>query len=250
MDNQYALRVWGRSYNPSNWFCNPYYMINRIYYICGGSACYRNSKQLKKGFAYIFPANASFAVSQDPDDPVDHVFFDFFSYQSLNKEEYIEKDLTQMPSLQHVFLAAMDDFRNEAVCQLTGQAYFSLITALLHNDLCTPNQYCEITRMAIQYVHESDIQSLTVNGVAKQISVNVDHLIRCFRRDTNMTPHRYIAMYKADMSTSKISRGESIKSVAESIGFSSVSAFSTFYKNERHISPSEIGVINQNWPES
>lgn len=248
MENQYDLRVFGRSYNPSNWFYNPYYMINRIYYICGGTAYYRNSIQLKKGFAYIFPANADFAVSQEPDDPVDHVFFDFFSYQSLNRQEYIEKDLNQMPSLQHIFLAAMEDFRNEAFCQATGHAYFSLITALLHSDLSAPSQYCAFTRMAIQCIHKSDIQSLTVNSVAAHICVNVNHLIRCFRKDTLMTPHKYIAMYKADMATSMISRGESITSVAETIGFSSVSAFSTFYKNERHISPSEIDVVSLNQP--
>lgn len=243
MENKYELRAWGRSYNPSNWFCNPYYLINRIYYICGGSAYYRNSKKLQKGYVYIFPASSSFAVSQAPDDPVDHIYFDFFSYQKIKAEECTEIDLAALPSLRNILLAAEYDFQIGTTSRKIGQAYFSLITTLLQEFLPAQDRYRPLTRSAIQFIHESDVRYLTVNSVAEHVCVNVNHLIRCFRKDTNITPHRYIAMYKADMATSMISRGISITVVAEATGFSSLSAFSTFYKGECHISPSEVGIL-------
>lgn len=242
MENKYELKSWGRSYNPSNWFFNPYYMVNRIYYICGGSVCYRNSKLLKKGYVYIFPASSEFVVSQDPKAPVDHVFFDFFSHQKINGDDCIEVDISPMYSLQHIFLAAMADFKDEESQQTTGPAYFSLITTLLKPYLKAPEHYCPVTAKAIKYIHEFDVKYLNVNSLSEHVCVNINHMIRCFRKDTGMTPHRYIAMYKADIATSMISRGTSITAVAEATGFSSVSAFSTFYKHERHISPSEIEI--------
>jgi AraC-type DNA-binding domain-containing proteins len=244
MENKYELRIWGRSYNPANWFHNPYYLINRIYYICGGSAYYRNTKELKTGFAYIFPASVLFEVSQNRDNPVDHIYFDFFSYHKIIGEECIEIDLTAMPSLCHIFSAAMEDFNDAVACKITGRAYFSLITALLSGQLLSSEKYSVITQQALKWIHESDIRDLTVMSVAAHVCVNVDYLIRCFRNDMCMTPHRYIAMYKADLATSMISHGNSIKEVAETIGFSSVSAFSTFYKNERQIPPSQINSVD------
>jgi AraC-like DNA-binding protein len=244
MDNKYELKSWGRSYNPTDWFHNPYYLTNRIYYICGGSACYRDSKKLKKGFVYIFPASPLFEVSQNNDDPVDHIYFDFFSYHKITGEDCIEIDMTAMPSLRHIFLATMEDFQDKAICRITGRAYFSLITARLQGRLLTSDDYSMITQLAVKCIHESDIKNLTVRRVAEHVCVNIDYLIRRFRRDMNMTPHRYIAMYKADVATSMISHGSSIKEVAETIGFNSVSAFSTFYKNERQMPPSQINTIN------
>lgn len=239
MEGRYELRFWGRSYNPSNWFFSPYYMVNRIYYICGGSARFRESKTLKKGYAYIFPASPEFAVSQDPKDPVDHVFFDFFSHRKIDADDCTEVDISSMYSLRHIFLAAMEDFRSEPKSHATGQAYFTLISSLLHPYLRS-SDYGPVTAQVIKYIHELDVKDLTVNRLAEHVCVNVNHMIRCFRKDTGMTPHKYIAVYKADLATSMISHGASITEAALETGFGSVSAFSAFYKKERHIPPSMI----------
>ena len=75
----YSLLSYGRVYNPVNWYYNPLYVVNRIYYIVNGTAFYKNNIQLKPGHLYVFKALPDFKVHQDMSDPVDHVFFDFIT---------------------------------------------------------------------------------------------------------------------------------------------------------------------------
>ena len=83
MKKEYSLAYYGRIYNPPNWFYNPASVINRIYYIVSGTAYYMDNIPLKPGYLYIFNASPEFRVSQSEDDPVDHVYFDFFTYREL-----------------------------------------------------------------------------------------------------------------------------------------------------------------------
>lgn len=89
MKKEYSLAYYGRIYNPPNWFYNPAYVINRIYYIVSGTAYYMDNIPLKPGYLYIFNASPEFRVSQSEDDPVDHVYFDFFTYRELISSDYM-----------------------------------------------------------------------------------------------------------------------------------------------------------------
>ena len=53
MKKEYSLAYYGRIYNPPNWFYNPAYVINRIYYIVSGTAYYMDNIPLKPGYLYI-----------------------------------------------------------------------------------------------------------------------------------------------------------------------------------------------------
>ena len=86
----YSLLSYGRVYNPFNWYYNPLYVVNRIYYIIGGKAFYKYNTPLKPGHIYIFKSLPEFRVHQDKHDPVDHVFFDFITYNGFINKEYIE----------------------------------------------------------------------------------------------------------------------------------------------------------------
>ena len=83
MFRNYSLLSYGRVYNPYNWYYNPSYVVNRIYYIISGTAFYKNNIPLKPGYMYVFRASPDFKVHQEADDPVDHVFFDFSTYKGL-----------------------------------------------------------------------------------------------------------------------------------------------------------------------
>ena len=80
MEREYSIIACGRSYNPPDWYYNPKNLVNRIYYICGGTAYYRGDVRLKPGHLYIFRGSPYFQVGQDENDPVDHVFFDFIYF--------------------------------------------------------------------------------------------------------------------------------------------------------------------------
>ena len=242
MENCYKITAGGRSYNPLHWLSAPMYLINRIYYICGGTAYYDHSDAipLKPGFLYVFRASPEFHVSQAESDPVDHVYFDFFTYQKLLDVDYLEIDVSLFPQLKRILTAAMEDFNAPPFPFSLVEAYFQIVIYHLQGFLKINNHYAPLTTAALSYIHQTDISSLSVAAIANYLSVNVNYFIRCFQKDLKITPHRYIAMLKADMARAYIGKGMRISEVSDMLGFSSVSAFSTFFKNLTHTNPSQF----------
>src|SRR5574344_111812 len=243
VSSPFTMQICGRIYNPSSWAKFPFYLTNRIYYILGGKAFYKKRKQLKQGYIYIFPADPKFTLVQDAKNPVDHVFFDFLSYEKMIIDDFIEIDASTIPGIKELFLSAGKTFTSRDEAYKFGPHYFELIIMLLREHMPVRQYHSPVTQSAIQCIHESKIEELSVKAIAEKISINEDHLIRCFRKDTGYTPHRYISLYKVDVATSMIRRGSTMKQIADVHGFSSISAFSTFYKNERRVTPSSVKIL-------
>ena len=241
-ENDFTLQRCGHVYNPALWNTCKLFLTNRIYYIIGGTGFYQKKVPFKKGYVYIFPADPNFTVTEDTSDPIDHIFFDFLSYQKLLIKDFIEIDVTTVPGLQDVFKSTEQTLTSKEAGDSLGQAYFELVTSLLKDYMPLRTYHSPVTQAAIRCIQESELENISVRTLAKKINVNEDHLIRCFRKDTGFTPHRYISLYKVDVATSMINRGSTMKEIADVLGFSSMSAFSTFYKNERHVPPSSLKV--------
>jgi AraC-like DNA-binding protein len=240
MDTPFSMQICGRIYNPESWARYQFYLTNRIHYVISGTVYYQKMRKLKPGYVYLFPANPDFSVAQDPADPVDHIYFDFLSYEKLFIHDFLEIDASSVPGVKPLLESAGETFSSPEGSRRLGPEYFGLLVLLLHDYMPVHQYHSHVTQTAIRCIHESPVSELSVKGVAGRINVNEDHFIRCFRRDTGFTPHRYIALYKTDIATSMISRGATMKEAADELGFSSVSAFSTFYKSMRRVPPSSI----------
>ena len=240
MERSYIMQQCGRIYNPVVWAKYPFYLTNRIHFIIGGTAYYRQTKRLLKNHLYIFPLNPAFSVSQDATDPVDHIYFDFLSYTNSFFTDIVEVDGTKIPGLIPLMQSVQDSFTSHDRAMELGPAYFQTLIALLRGYIPVNTYKSQVTQAAVDFINTCDVKSLTVESVARNINVNEDHFIRCFRKDMGFTPHKYIAMYKADLATKLIIQGANISETADALGFSSVSSFSTFYKHERHMAPSAV----------
>ena len=240
MERAYIMQQCGRLYNPVVWDKYPFYLTNRIHFIISGTAFYRQKKRLLKNHLYIFPLNPAFKVSQDSADPVDHIYFDFLSYTNSFFTDIVEVDGTKIPGLIPLMKSIQESFSGRAKAMELGPAYFQTLVALLRGYIPVNTYKSQVTQAAVDFINTCDVKSLTVESVAQNINVNEDHFIRCFRKDMGFTPHKYIAMYKADIATKLIIQGANISEAADSLGFSSVSSFSTFYKHERHMPPSSV----------
>lgn len=243
MENPFTMQMCGRIYNPVVWTRYQFYLTNRIHYIISGTVYYQEKRKLKPGYLYIFPADPGFNVTQDPSDPVDHIYFDFLSYEKLFIKDFVEIDVSSVPGIKPLLDSAGITLIDRESRFHLGPVYFELLVSLLHDYMPFHQYHSPVTQAAIRCIHAGPVSELSVKGIAGRINVNEDHLIRCFRKDTGFTPHRYISLYKIDIATSMISRGAGMKEIADAIGFSSISAFSTFYKNERHIAPSGVKLL-------
>lgn len=64
------------------------------------------------------------------------------------------------------------------------------------------------------------------------VNRNVNHIIRCFKKDLGITPHKYIAMMKVNLAIAYMREGKSRTEIADQLGFESLSAFSHFFHHE------------------
>ena len=231
MNKTHWIGSFGRVYNPQDWFYNPNYLINRIYYIAGGTAFYKEGIPLKKGYLYVFGIDPDFRVYQDESDPVDHAYFDFISFQSFLKKEITEIDLKKYPKLQHIVLAMTEEFTDRNCPFSVVSSYFEIIMHELEKVLSTDTRYSEVTENALRIIHASPIADITVRKVALEANVNINYLIRRFNSEVGVTPHHYISLMKADLAIKHIQAGNKMSEIAEFLGYSSVSSLSFSFKS-------------------
>lgn len=228
--NNYILLSYGRVYNPYQWFYNPSYVVNRVYYIVSGTAFYKNDTALKPGHLYVFNAFPDFRVKQSDEDPVDHVFFDFQTYGKLVKEDFLEVKVDEYPRLKHIVNAASEDFFYKSCNPGIAKNYLEIIMYYLEDCLVADRNYSEVTIKTLEIIHNTPVEKLSVNMLSEGVNRNVNHIIRCFKKDIGMTPHKYITILKTNLAISYISQGENASEVAYKLGFGSLSAFSYFFK--------------------
>lgn len=241
MNTLFSVIAYGRSYNPNNWFYNPAYVVNRIYYIVGGTAYYRDNTPLKPGYLYLFRASPNFRVSQDASDPVDHVYYDFLTYRALIDSDYIEINPAANSRLAPLLTAIKEDFATSSVPPHIANAYLELLLHDLEQDLTGDSQYSRITSDALRTIHTLPAGELSVNRVAEELHHNVNHIIRCFKREVGITPHQYIAALKLNLAIAYMRQGISHTEIAERLGFSSLSSFSYFFHQEIQKQSSRTG---------
>ena len=186
--------------------------------------------QLLPGRLYLFQPNPEFEVSQDPNDPVDHLYFDFFTYQRILNQDVLEINPAENPLLQRSVLAAAEEFSANDIPVYVADAYFRIITYHLEPYFSENPAISSVTSAALDQIHQTPLHQLSVTALAEQQQININYLIRCFRQDMRITPHKYIALLKADMAKVHLKQGRSIAEVTELLGFATPSSFSVFFK--------------------
>lgn len=240
MESSIVLKDYGRLYNPTNWGYYPHYLTNRFYYICSGTVYFKDKIQLKPGFVYLFKSDPEFKVSQSPSDPIDHVYFDFISSGQMIDKDYVEIDPSKYPRLKMIINALSVDYSLNEYPMHIAEDYFDIIYYELQEYFIAHRTHSELTTKIFRYIHECPPADLTVAGIAEHLSINVNHLIRTFKRDTGITPLKYIGIMKSELAISYARKGYSLDDIADMLGYSTVSALSVAFKNTTNKNLSEF----------
>lgn len=101
-----------------------------------------------------------------------------------------------------------------------------------------------ILRPAIDYISKHYDSTIDLDLLASLCSLSTSHLIRCFKRFANCTPHEYLLAYRLRQSKQLLlTTGLSIDQISEKCGFNSSSHFARAFRRENSISPSEFRTI-------
>ena len=135
---------------------------------------------------------------------------------------------------------AILDYSLNELPQDVAESYLNIIFYELKDHFVSNRMYSDLTTSVFRYIHENPAGDLTVAGIADALIININHLIRTFKKDTGLTPLKYIGLMKSELAVSYIRKGHSLEDIAELLGYSTVSALSVAFKNVTHKNLSEF----------
>ena len=100
----------------------------------------------------------------------------------------------------------------------------------LKKHLVSNKVYSELTANTLRLIHEIDPAEISVALIASKLNMNENHIIRTFKKETSITPHKYINQMKASLAIKYLQQGMTLETIAEKLGYGSVSSLSVSFK--------------------
>lgn len=98
-----------------------------------------------------------------------------------------------------------------------------------------------IVTQSIAYIQEHIQENLKVSDLCELNNVSQSYLYKCFKNYISISPRSFILQYKMKISLDLLKDSdESIASIAETVGFSSVYLFSNSFKSIAGMSPTQF----------
>lgn len=106
---------------------------------------------------------------------------------------------------------------------------------------CRPQKTDSSCKTPGHYIEQHLDEDLHVESIARSLFISPEHIIRTFRKEKGQTPYQYINARKM-LRAKELLRLEnlSLKEIATMVGYSSLNAFSTQFKNTMGVSPREF----------
>jgi len=134
---------------------------------------------------------------------------------------------------------------NQGVAAILSKGMYSAeetaaqIEAALKRTKTLGSEPQQLVRRAMAYVHTAYAEPISCAEIAQHLSVSQDHLIRCFNRETGVTPVTYLNRWRIKQARTLLeTSSRSVTEVALATGFSSPAYFSRVFKAEMGLPPS------------
>jgi len=105
----------------------------------------------------------------------------------------------------------------------------------------------ESSRARRRYVHDAQLilqkrfrERFRLEDVARDLYVSPFHLCRLFKEETGIPMHRYVNRLRLRESMERLTEGASLTELALSLGFAGHSHFTTSFRKEFGVAPSEV----------
>lgn len=236
------LFAFGRSVAEGAWYVDHSRIVNRLYFVNGGSARLGGAHgewTLSEGNFYILPRSEGFSPIASP--RFDHTYFDYYSPRMLRPDRIVERRLDAFGASH--FLAfvntALAEGKSEnphEAMQALLQGFLGCVMSDMPRDLFIEN---EAVLCAVERIH-SDFATVTTKDLAAEAHLCESYFIRLFRECIGCSPLRYIRARRVLYGKQLLAQGVSVERAAEICGYLSASAFYKAVKSEIGQAPSVL----------
>ena len=246
-----------KGFAPAEWFHAKSVNIQRLYYINGGTGFMltKNGEEpLLPGKFYLFASNLAQEFRNDPNDPIDHIYFDFYSTPPIISPEPLVFDASSGR------LKALAEFLDASIRTRSGHPlpqnlpdppsaphrsdgeYSQLLHELLRVSLLTLSDEREIPFMTdrivsdtLEFIRTSYSEPIGVKELAARLGFEQNYFIRRFRELTGGTPYAYLKTYRLEKARELIASGETIARAASLVGYENASSLSRALKSSQNL---------------
>ena len=229
-----SLFVCGSQKASPNWITNNLPTPYRLYYVKGGSAYLRvgkNEIKLQKNCFYLFPSSLPFVIRQDPNDRLDHLYYNFIMSPTVISSEPICMGLRDHELFPH-FLEIMEQSvivykksNSRKDREVVVSILEAFLTLMLTQNPVTNTENSDILK-SIEYMERKYKQDITIKEIAAELFLSEDYFIRKFKKAMGMTPYSYLSRLRLSIATELLSGGVTLQKAAEATGFKYASSLS------------------------
>lgn len=222
-----TLLTFGIELAPENWKTQSLPRPYRLYYIKGGTAYFRIGKNefpLLKNHFYLFPSSLPFLVHQDPDDRLNHMYFDFIVSPPIVTTKPISssvEDNPLFPMYLELLEATVDQYitnkNNDAKDVISSllEAFLSLFLAVNPGQKDIDNDILK----GIAYIESHYKENIAIKDLASSLFLSEDYFIRKFKKAMGVTPYSYLTGLRLSIACSLIAQGVTLSEAAAATGY-------------------------------
>ena len=150
--------------------------------------------------------------------PLQHML-DIFAMHVPYNEIWLSKYITDLLS----FLLEMPDY-----------------TLFTSSDNAVSEHASTVSERAISYMQQRFSSNLTMEELADHVSLNLSYFIRCFKKETGMTPHSYLISIRLQQAVYYLKTTDrTVKDIGFACGLQSENSFCITIKKHKGYTPSE-----------
>lgn len=232
--------VWnGYTLCPEGWgMTNVSEIFHRIYYVYGGEAyCTCDGKMitLEKGKLYIFPIMHPYTMWQNPEDPLDVLWFHVETDTQLCGQVTCLD--VRMDSTERYLLEAIRTLSNDvAQFEKLLQVFQVLLTSLSERLQLSPYPGKQMCRV-LEYIQKNIQREISVKDLAEYAGMERSYFSRKFKSIFHMPPNQYITARKMKVAAGELMAGATVYHAASTVGYADEKAFSRAFKRYMEITP-------------
>jgi len=221
------------------WWLAQALRMQRLYYIRQGSGYYTlgdgSRMPFEAGKIYVHPYNLHDEFYSSPNDPIDHVFFDFITTPPIISPEPLIYDVPDGSSLAAMIELLSARYREAGLHMLHQLVpeqrllFASLLESLLWMlHLTKPLPFSDDSALCdtLEYIRKHYAEPLNIAGLASMAGYDSNYFIRRFKDVMGITPYAYLRAYRLLKAGELIGAGYTFAQAAESVGYENASSLS------------------------
>ncbi|WP_394884493.1 AraC family transcriptional regulator [Clostridium butyricum] len=225
-----------------------------IHYILDGEGTYTvNNKTFKlgKNQGFLICPDTLIHYKADAEKPWNYIWVAFnglkaetyLNYANLNKNNVIF-EYSKDDCLKDYFneMLSVTELNYSTELKLEGLLYLFMSKLASSENSLNYSTKCKTTDLylekSIDFIKDNYSTNIKINDIANYIGINRSYLTNIFKNNINVSPQEFLVDFRIDKACELLkSSNSSIKSVANSVGYSDPLTFSKIFKKLKGESP-------------